>query len=224
MYWRFAFDYHCPLNTPMPSMLSLRCKCGALRGAAHGLYPSSGLRVVCYCDDCQAYAHYLGRVEGILDASGGTDIFQMRPAHLEITLGHENLKCVRLTEKGLYRWYTDCCNTPIANSVGWAKLPFAGVVHSIMDYAASGTKRDAALGPIQARIQGKFGRAPLPEGTHQSAPLSLIFRTIGFLLKGFWNKQHQPSPFFHADGRPRAKPYVLTPAEREALRPLCGPF
>jgi hypothetical protein len=203
-------------------MLSLRCKCGAFRGAAYGLYPSTGLRSVCYCDDCQAYAHFLGRASDILDASGGTDIFTARPSQLEITIGHENLKCVRLTPKGMYRWYTDCCNTPIANSMAWPKMPFAGVVHSILDYAASGTKRDEALGPIRARVQGKYGKPPLPPGTHATAPLWVVFETLVFLWKGFWAKQHQPSPFFHADGRPRARPRVLTLSEREALRTLCA--
>lgn len=202
----------------MPSMLSLRCKCGGLRGAVHGLSASTKLRSVCYCDDCQAYAHFLGRASDILDASGGTDIFPVRPSQLEITLGHENLACVRLTEKGMYRWYADCCQTPIANSMASPKMPFAGVVHSIMDYAASGIKRDEALGPIAARVQGKFGIAPLPEGTHPSMPLSFLFRVMGFMAKGFWNKQHLPSPFFHDDGRPRARPRILTVEEREALR------
>lgn len=191
----------------MPSTLSLRCKCGAFRGAAHGLSPATGLRGVCHCGDCQAYARFLGRPD-VLDAEGGTDIFPMRPSELEITLGHENLMCVRLSGKGMYRWYTDCCNTPIANSMAWPKIPFAGVVHSIMDCAASGTKRDEALGPIRARYQGKFG----------NPPTSFLWRVSRFLMKGFWNKSHQPSPFFHADGRPRARPKVLTPEEREALR------
>lgn len=202
----------------MPSMLSLRCKCGGLRGAVHGLSPSTGLRSVCYCDDCQAYAHFLGRASDILDASGGTDVFSVRPSQLEITLGHENLTCVRLTEKGMYRWYADCCQTPIANSMAWTKAPFAGLVHSIMDYAASGTKRDEALGPIAARVQGKFGIPPLPAGTHKTVSFSFLLRVVSFMLKGLWAKQHQPSPFFHTDGRPRARPRVLTPAEREELR------
>ncbi len=202
----------------MPSMLSLRCKCGGLRGAVHGLSPTTKLRSVCYCDDCQAYAHFLGRASDILDANGGTDIFPVWPSQLEITLGHENLTCVRLTDKGMYRWYTDCCQTPIANSLARPKMPLAGVIHSIMDYAASGTKRDEALGPIAARMRGKFGIAPLPVGTHHAVPLSYLIRATGFIVKGLWKKQHLPSPFFHDDGRPRARPRILTSEEREALR------
>ena len=33
-------------------------------------------RVVCYCDDCQAFLHYLKRAD-LLDAHGGTDIVQV---------------------------------------------------------------------------------------------------------------------------------------------------
>lgn len=203
--------------------MSLRCKCGAFRGVVHSLSPAQGNRCVCYCDDCQAYAHYLGQAETVLDANGGTDITPVTPSQIEITVGHETLSALRLSPKGLFRWYADCCNTPIANTVAWARMPFAGVVHAIMDPKASGTRREEALGPIRARVQGKFGKGPLPAGVSKTAPLAFLLRTARFVWKGFWGRKHQPSPFFHPTGKPRVKPKVLTPSERENLRKLCGP-
>lgn len=50
-----------------PVDLPLRCSCGALRGVLRGMSPARGNRVVCYCRDCQAFAHFLDRDE-ILDA------------------------------------------------------------------------------------------------------------------------------------------------------------
>lgn len=204
--------------------VSLKCRCGALRGTVEDVPRSGWARVVCLCDDCQAYAHYLGRASDVLDANGGTDIYPVAPASLKITRGLEHLKCLRLTGKGMLRWYAGCCKTPIANSAPYAQVPHNGVVHVIMDHAADGTTRDAALGPIRYRIFGKFGIGKLPPGTLDKASLPVVLGTIGFLLGGFLRRRYQPSPFFDPKtGQPSVTPYVLTTPEREALRPLCGP-
>src|SRR5687767_12881644 len=62
----------------MPTDIPLRCVCGKLQGTALAVSPSAGCRVVCYCNDCQAFARFLAR-PGITDEWGGTDIFQMAP-------------------------------------------------------------------------------------------------------------------------------------------------
>ena len=61
--------------------LPLRCRCGRMRGVAIDVSPSTGLRFVCYCKDCQAFAHFLERAD-VLDPAGGTDIFQMPPGRV----------------------------------------------------------------------------------------------------------------------------------------------
>ena len=60
----------------MPLDLPLRCRCGRLRGVASNVSRSAGLRFACYCKDCQAFARFLDRAD-VLDAAGGTDIFEM---------------------------------------------------------------------------------------------------------------------------------------------------
>lgn len=197
----------------MPTDISLECRCGSLQGVVTG--GVTGPRMICLCDDCQAYAHYLNRAGDILDANGGTDIFPVRPAHLKITRGLENLKCVRLNETGMYRWYAGCCNTPVANSMPAPKFPFAGVFHLLV-------KRGDA-GPVRARVQGKYGIGSLPEGTHQTVSPGVILRVLAFLLPGFIGRQHQPSPFFDAAGKPVVAPKILARSEREDLRRFCGP-
>src|SRR5713226_4481912 len=119
----------------MTMNVQLKCNCGALRGVASGISKSSGNRIVFMCDDCQAYAHFLGRAKEILDDNGGTDVFPVTPSNLKITHGIENLKCLRLTDKGMIRWYAGCCKTPIANSMPSPRAPFAGVIHTIMNHA-----------------------------------------------------------------------------------------
>jgi len=64
--------------------------------------------------DCQAFARLLERTD-VLDPAGGTGIFQMPPARMQLTTGADGLRCLRLSDKVL-RWYADCCRTPIANT------------------------------------------------------------------------------------------------------------
>jgi len=208
----------------MNDHVSLKCRCGALRGRLTGLAQSSAKRIVCLCDDCQSFAHYLGRAQDVLDANGGTDVYPSYHSQIQITQGIEHLQCLRLSPKGMLRWYAACCKTPIANSPYSHKVPYVGLIHSFMDHAADGTTRDAALGPIHARVQGKFGIGPLPSGTHQTAPLPVILDVVVFLFRGWIKRRHQPSPFFEgSSGLPRVKPYVLTLDERKTVRKLCGP-
>ena len=42
----------------------LRCRCGTLRGQVS--HPEKVSRGVCYCKDCQAFAHFLGTTDSIL--------------------------------------------------------------------------------------------------------------------------------------------------------------
>src|SRR4051812_24670077 len=98
----------------MKHAVRLECSCGGVTGTASNVSPRTGNRLICMCDDCQAYAHHLGRADDILDAYGGTDIFQLTPSQVVISSGRDRMRCVRLTDKGILRWYAGCCNTPMA--------------------------------------------------------------------------------------------------------------
>jgi hypothetical protein len=203
----------------MVEQLSIRCSCGSMRGIANNLSPQTGTHLICMCDDCQAYAHYLGKADEILDANGGTEVFQVAPAQLTLTEGQEHLRCLRLTKKGLYRWYAGCCKTPFANTVGSAKMPFAGVFIRFFDFDHDANKQERVFGPIRARIQARFGTGTMPPDAHQRAPFGLIWRSIKLLYSGWRQGLHTPSPFFvHPSGEPVVDPYVLTPEERNSLR------
>jgi hypothetical protein len=203
--------------------ISLKCQCGSVTGTASNLSPAAGMRIVCMCADCQAFAHFLGKANTVLDKSGGTEIFQMSPCDLKITHGIEHLKCMRLTDKGLCRWYAGCCNTAIANTMSSHKVPFSGVIHVFMD-CESETIRQQALGRVLVRIHAKSGVAPLPPDTHPSVPLGFMLRVIRFLFSGLLKGRNTPSPFFDPNtGKLIIEPYVLTSVVRENLRKLCGP-
>ncbi|BBM86544.1 DUF6151 family protein [Candidatus Uabimicrobium amorphum] len=183
----------------------LRCSCGSVQGMASNVSAKSGVRLTCYCDDCQKFAQYLGRSD-ILDEYGGTDIFQITPSQIKFTQGSEQLRCVRLKEKGLFRWYTECCKTPIGNTIS-AGMAFIGTIHNIMD---DDSVRDQNLGPRRGNVHSKFAIKPIPgEKKPSSFPLGLLAKI--FLKMFIWKIKgmHRPSPFFDKNGQPVVKPTVL---------------
>jgi hypothetical protein len=195
--------------------LPLRCRCGRVRGVAREVSPSSGFRFVCYCEDCQAFARFLERAD-VLDAAGGTDIFQMPPARVELTEGADALRCVRLSGKVL-RWYTECCRTPIANTAAGPRFPIVGMIHSFMDPEVDRLSRDAVLGAPLCRIFERSATGPLP--LDAPAPPSLrVFARRASMLLGWWVRGlARPTPFFdEATKAPRAAPRVLTRTGRAA--------
>ncbi len=76
----------------------LSCSCGDMVWSLSDAAP--GRHIVCYCADCQGFARHLGKLD-LLNAAGGTHIFQTVPEHLQIKRGAEALKVLRLSEKGL---------------------------------------------------------------------------------------------------------------------------
>ena len=67
-----------------------------MRGVARDVAPSTVNHCFCYCDDCQAFAHFLGRADDVLDAHGGTEITQMSQANVGFTAGADKVAAMRL--------------------------------------------------------------------------------------------------------------------------------
>lgn len=200
------------------SDVALHCRCGVVRGVARAVEPSKVNHCFCYCDDCQAFAHFLGREGDVLDAHGGTEITQMSQADVAFTAGTDKIAAMRLTPKGLIRWYAACCRTPIGNTLGTNAMPFIGVVHAFIDAPS------AALGPIRGRgwaKSAKGGRAAVPKDGLPD--LVMIARVLGKLMRWRLRGDHKRSALFDAtSGEPLVEPRVLAEGEREALRQRCA--
>ena len=185
------------------------CKCGTLSGVLHDVTPRTGSRVVCYCRDCQAAAHALG-AEFALNDRGGTDIFQTLPSHIDIRHGQDHLACLRLSPKGLMRWYADCCDTPLFNALPSPTFRFVGVSTAIL--AGDG----APLGPVIAVNKGDCA-TPGPEiASHgyMSAGWQILKRHLKAKLR-----RDRKTPFFDTSGAPVVSPRILTREERKAATP-----
>src|SRR5262249_61557940 len=112
----------------------------------------------------------------MLDPAGGTDIFQMPPGCVKLTVGTDAVRCLRLSDKGVLRWYTDCCRTPIGNTAASPRFPVIAVVHSFMVYGADGHSRDEVLGPPLCRIYERSAVGPLPPNAPAPPSLGVFAR------------------------------------------------
>ena len=197
----------------------LRCRCGEVRAVVRNPSPKTVNRVICYCDDCQAFAHRLGRSD-LLDVHGGTDVVQVAPASLTFVQGHDKIEAVRLSPKGLYRWYARCCNTPVGNTLT-PSVPFVGVVAQA--FQADGQNPDALFGRPVGAILGKFAIGDVPAKTKKIS-FPLLLRALRLVLGWRLTGKPWPHPFFErGSGSPRYPVTVLSREQRDALRPLCGP-
>ncbi|MEQ8484600.1 MAG: DUF6151 family protein [Pseudomonadales bacterium] len=185
----------------MPDVYTIRCRCGTLTGALTA--PSWTNRVICYCDDCQAFAEALGHAEAILDARGGSDILQTAPRHVCFSGGREHLACLRLKPNGLLRWYADCCRTPIANTPANPKFHFVGLLHNCLE-----ANLDAAFGPPRMRAHTAFARGePKPS---QQMPAARMARIGGAVFWARLTGRYRQTPFFDAAGNPVAAPTLVS--------------
>lgn len=179
----------------MNEPLALSCRCGALRGCLNVPPRRERTRVVCYCDDCQAYARRLGAEAVALDAHGGTEIVQLSPANVTLDGELSKLTALRLTARGPLRWYADCCGTPVGNTLATRQVPFVGLVRTFFD-VDDGTL-DAALGPIEMRVMTRFALGHLPASTdaYDGFPPALIARTMLRVARWRWRGDHRRWPF-----------------------------
>lgn len=198
----------------MPTNLQVSCTCGALQGVARQVSATNKNHVVCYCDDCQLFTHYLGQADKTLDPHGGTDILQMSPAHLRIDKGADQIACLRLRPKGIYRWYVECCKTPIGNTLPTGKVPYLGLVTAVLLRSLSEQEQENAMGPVQLRVHTRFAKGNVTgRECHERIPLSGLFPLAGKLIR--WRLQGGlvPSSFFNENGEPVSEPHVLDESE-----------
>lgn len=190
----------------------LQCTCGTLKGFVS--HPERVNRVVCYCTDCQAFAHFLGSEGEILDANGGTDVIQTVPANVTFTEGQQVLACIRLTEKGLVRWYAKCCNTPLGNTLADYRISFIGLIHTCLK--DPNRTLDESFGPV--RIWSFTKGAKTPVKSRPIAMMAGMLRIMSMLIRACISGDYKRTPLFvpHT-GAPVAAPKILSPSERAAL-------
>lgn len=192
------------------TMHEIRCRCGAVQGRLADKGTSS--RVICYCTDCRAFAHFLGKGREVLDAQGGTEVVQIAQSRLRFDQGADCLAAVRLSDRGLIRWYAACCATPIGNTMAAPGAAFIGLIHSCLqrermndDFGArvAVVNTDTALGTPKPQQRGLAGA---------------IGRFVWIVVTQRIGRKYRQSPLFDATGRPRVEPTILSAAELARLK------
>ncbi|WP_306253898.1 DUF6151 family protein [Parvularcula sp. IMCC14364] len=187
--------------------IPLKCRCGQVSGIATGLKQKNSNRAVCHCADCQAFARHLGGEA--LDHLGGTDLIQFSPARLSFSSGQDQVACLRLTDKGLFRWYARCCNTPIGNTMPTPALPFVGIIHSFFDL--SDDEYVIIFGPVTGHVFTKAATGDPQEVSmlKKAGPgdwLKLVSLLLSWKMKGD-SKRH--AFFDSSTGKPIVTAHVL---------------
>jgi hypothetical protein len=197
-----------------PAVHPLRCRCGALQG--HVDLKGASNRMVCYCQDCQAFARFLGPADQVLDAQGGSDVVQVTPHRIRITQGASHLAVMRLSSKGMLRWYAACCRTPVGNTMNSRNMPFTGLLVQCLDTAPL----EPAFGPVRASANtaSAIGE-PKPRAFGMAGAL---LRILGMVAGSRLSGRYKDTPFFSATGAPVSEPTVLSAKERDRLRPAAS--
>lgn len=190
----------------MHKQINLACACGAVKGTLN-IVPNSFFHVHCLCADCQRFAENLGNEDKILDEHGGSELFQTYPKYMTFNEGEEQIACMQLHTKGLFRWHTKCCNMPLANTMNSANVPFVGISIKLMQFESEQEKLKT-LGPVLMKAFGKSCRGEKPADVHDKFPLSFMPKILFFMLKGMLGKKNKPHPFFK-DKKPVVKAKLM---------------
>ena len=191
------------------TMHSIQCNCGAIQGHIEG--EGSHSRIICCCTDCRAFARYLGKPSDVLDEQGGTEVLQVAQHRLRFAKGIEHLAALRLSEKGLVRWYAQCCGTPIGNTMADPRMAFIGLIHTCLDKARIVEDFGSAI--AVANVDTALGN---PKPKQRGIP-GVVARFIWILATTWIGGGYKNSPLYNASGSLRVEPKVLSAAERAQL-------
>ncbi|MBZ6377548.1 hypothetical protein B5C34_04365 [Pacificimonas flava] len=194
----------------MSARLNFGCDCGAVKGSVSPAGVADARPYVCHCTDCQAFAHFCGRADEVLDRHAGTQILQLPAWAVRLDQGKDGLSAIHLTDGSLVRWSCRTCRTPLANTLGSPRWSFYSMILS---------------GP-SARELSKVARIPRHVFTASGAGDLSSVPTASMLRMGLpiakWliraRLSGAPHPLFDREsGEPFAEPRRLRREEREPL-------
>lgn len=132
----------------------------------------------------------------------GVDLFQTTPDRIRIAAGQDQLALLRLSPRGLMRWYARCCGTPLFNTTSTPLFSFVGVLTRNLEGSE-------ALGPVVAHgfVDDGTGKSRHVHGGR--VVRGLLSRAAGALISGRWRQ----TPFFDPATRAPVAEAELAPRQ-----------
>lgn len=173
--------------------------------------PGGCNHALCYCKDCQAFARFLDR-DDMLDAHGGTDIVQVAPAQVRIERGADQLRSMRLHDKGMIRFFSACCRSPLGNTMSM-RVPFVGLPTVCFD-----TRPDASVIGEAVGANAKSATSPPPGNAYAIISVRWLLGATKRMLGWWLGGKGKPTPYYDpTTGAPRSAPIVLGHEDRTRL-------
>lgn len=181
----------------------LTCDCGSFQASLKQVNPSQGTHLRCHCNDCRAFVRVL---QPDAQLRNGLHLFQTDPDKIEIIKGVEFFECLTLSPKGMLRWYTSCCKTPMFNTPRSARVPMVSVVTETAD-------EPSLFGPVLSDAFVKTSGGKTKTTGFPVLIYRFLKRAISSRISGRW----KTTPFFIIpENIPFDKPYVITKAQKRA--------
>ncbi|MEE3078759.1 MAG: DUF6151 family protein [Bdellovibrionota bacterium] len=197
------------------SSIPLKCSCGQVSGEIVD-FKGTGTHIQCACDDCQAYIHYLNKEDVFLDQFGFSEIYQVRSNQVRILNGEENIKCLRLSPKGIFRFYASCCHTPISNMIG-LKMSFAGISRSFINLDDNEILNQ--LGPVTYHIMTEYALREVTEKSSRKFPLILTLKIVKQIIHGKIFKTYLPNSFYQqSNGTSKFPVSILSLEDKKSIK------
>jgi hypothetical protein len=128
---------------------------------------------------------------------------------VRIEQGVERLRSLRLHGKGMIRWYTECCRSPLGNTMSM-RVPFVGLPTVVFAERPHESVIGKAVG-----ANAKSAISPPPGDAYQVISVRWALGAATQLF-GWWIRgKGTPTPYFDpSTGAPRVAPTVLSAEER----------
>jgi hypothetical protein len=137
----------------------------------------------------------------MVNQHGGVDIVQVAQSQITFSQGLDQIRCARLSAKGLYRFYADCCRMPLGNAMSRG-VPFVGLPTELFE-----TKSAERIGTAVG-IYAKSALTP-PVDAHAKVPLAMMGRIVRLMLQWKWKSRGTSSAYFRDDGTAISQPIII---------------
>ena len=192
----------------MSGTAQFSCKCGKVTGQIAGVTPKNSVRLACSCKHCRAFAAYLGDEDRMFE-SGHVQLMQTQPWMISFETGKEHLRNLRLTSKGPLRWYADCCDTPLCNTLTGRFPPFVSML--VANFARQDELPPVTFHAFCDHLPEDQRVAPSGGGALRKFVFQFFWRVVQGLPFRF-----RQNPFFDEKGVALSPPVPLDPQRKSA--------